>query len=259
MIETVRAVVITRPLAQARPLADRVRALGFEPVVFPLLEIAPLQDQRPLRARLAQLEHYALVAFVSPNAIDAALPLVPAWPPQVALAVVGEGSRRALERHGLTEENARIFSPRDPQRSDSETLVGALDLAALRGRRVLVVRGETGRDFLANALRAAGAEVEQVAAYCRKAPRFDAVAETQLLQLLDRGADWVITSSEALRILKDFTQTAGGDAAVAKMQRQHLLVPHHRIAQTARALDCVNVELTASGDESLLAALQSRP
>jgi uroporphyrinogen-III synthase len=259
MTEIAHPVVVTRPLAQAQPLAERLRALGRNAVVFPLLEIIPLEDTAPLRACLARLEDYALVAFVSPNAIDAAMPLVPVWPREVALAVVGEGSRNALERRGLSEATARIYSSQDPLRSDSETLVRALDLDALRGKRVLVVRGETGRDFLANALRAAGAEVEQVAAYRRVAPQLDGSGRARLLQLLDEEAEWVVTSSEALRILKELAQAAGGDGAVAKMQRQRLVVPHRRIVQTAHALGCTDVLLTASGDEPLLAALQSRP
>jgi len=252
-------VVVTRPLAQSGPLTDRVRALGREAVVFPLLEIAPLSDTKPLRACLAHLEDYALVAFVSPNAVDAAVPLVGRWPDSVAIAVVGAGSRHALSRHGLTEETARIYSPRDPHRSDSEGLIEALDLDALRGRRALIVRGESGREFLADALRAAGVAVEQIAAYRRTAPTLDEQGRRRLADLLDRGAEWLVTSSEALRILQDLVRTVQGEEGVAKMQRQRLIVPHRRIAETAHALGCRNVTLTVSGDEHLVAALQSRP
>ena len=66
-------VVITRPRAQGQALADSVAALGREAVLLPLLEIFPLADQAALQRVLAGLADYALVAFVSPNAIDAAL------------------------------------------------------------------------------------------------------------------------------------------------------------------------------------------
>src|SRR6476620_4981292 len=89
-------VVITRPAAQATALARRVAAAGHEAVVFPLLAIDPLPDQSALRAALADVSPYALVAFVSPNAIDAACAIRKAWPREVTLAVVGEGSRAAL-------------------------------------------------------------------------------------------------------------------------------------------------------------------
>src|SRR3954469_5826088 len=116
-------VVITRPRAQALPLAQRVAAIGRDPIVFPLLEIHPLADQTRLRAVLDDLERYAMVAFVSPNAIDAAFGIRRHWPAHVAIAVVGEGSRSALAQHGLTSANATIISPADRLRTDSQTLL----------------------------------------------------------------------------------------------------------------------------------------
>ncbi len=253
-----RPVVITRPLAQARPLAQKLAAIGRDAVVFPLLEILPLPDQSHLRAVLGDVGSYAMVAFVSPNAIDAAFTHVGQWPAHVALAVVGEGSKAALAQHGLSDVNATIYSPVDPHRTDSQTLLEVLDLDALRGKRVLIVRGESGREFLAEALRDSGIDVEQVAAYRRVAPVLDEAKRGQLLQLITSDADWVITSSEALRILIDMAGESGGDESVAKMQRQRLIVPHVRIAETARSLGFTNVIQTGSGDEPLLAALQFR-
>lgn len=254
----VRPVVITRPLAQAEPLARQVAAFGREAVVFPLLDILPIADTTRIRAMLANAGDYAMVAFVSPNAIDAAFAHMERWPSHVALAVVGEGSKAALARHGLTPANATIFSPVDPHRTDSQTLLDVLDIDSLRGKKVLIVRGETGRELLADALREKGVEVEQLAAYRRAAPVLDAARCDVLLRLLESGADWVITSSEALRILLQMVREAAGDAGVVKMQQQNLVVPHIRIAETARALGFVNVTQTGSGDEQVLAALQFR-
>lgn len=251
-------VVITRPLAQAMSLAQRVAAIGREAVVFPLLDIQPLPDQTQLRSALQNLSAYAMVAFVSPNAIDAAFALLSAWPSNVTIAVMGEGSRRALAAHGVTPANANIISPSDSERTDSQTLLEELDLDALRGKRVLVIRGESGRELLADALREQGVDVMQVGAYRRSAPVLDQARQGQLLRLLDAQGDWIITSSEALRILLQQVREVADDNGVVKMQQQHLVVPHVRIAETARALGFVNITRTASGDEPLLAALQSR-
>ena len=256
--QQVRPVVITRPQAQAQPLARKLAALGREAAVFPLLDILPLSDTSRVQAVLANVADYAMVAFVSPNAIDAAFAHVKQWPSQVALAVVGEGSKAALARHGLTAANATIFSPADRERTDSQTLLEVLDLDALRGKKVLIVRGETGRELLADALREKGVEVEQLAAYRRAAPVLDDARRAELVKLLDASGDWVITSSEALRILLEQVHEVAGDAGVAKMQQQKLVVPHIRIAETAQALGFVDVTQTGSGDEPLLAALQFR-
>jgi uroporphyrinogen-III synthase len=253
-----RPVVITRPLAQADSLAQQVAAMGRDAVIFPLLEIHPLPDQAELRAALGDLSAYAMVAFVSPNAIDAAFAVLRNWPAQVALAVMGEGSRAALARHGVTDANAIIVSPRDAQRTDSLTLLAALDLAALRGKRVLILRGESGRELLAYALREAGVQVTQVAAYRRMAPALDQARRAQLRNLVDSENDWIVTSSEALRILMQMVQQAADSSGVVKMQQQTIIVPHVRIEETARLLGFRNITLTGSGDARLLAALQSR-
>lgn len=257
------SVVITRPAAQAGPLAARIAALGWPVTLLPLLEIHALDGEEEcarLHAVLHRLADYDLVVFVSPNAIDCVFAHLPAWPPGVPLAVVGEGSKMALAAHGVTDANASITSPRDAARSDSEHLLLALDLPALRGRRVLIVRGDGGRDFLADGLRAAGAEVSFVTAYRRKVPTLTPVLRATLENLLQHNNDWIITSSEALRGLLALLDEMGGRAAaVAKMQQQHLIVPHARIAQTAAGLGFARVTLTGSGDAGVLAALQSRP
>ncbi|MDE2430120.1 MAG: uroporphyrinogen III synthase, partial [Burkholderiales bacterium] len=68
---------------------------------------------------------------------------------------------------------------------------------------------------------------------------------------------WIITSSEALRILYDWIRMVYSNEFVAKLQCLHLFVPHARIEETAKTLGFPFVTLTASGDENLLVALQS--
>ena len=253
------AVIITRPRAQAHALAQQVAALGREVVLLPLLEIFPLPDQTHLAATMADLARYAMVAFVSPNAIDAAFAHIGAWPLGVTIAVLGEGSRAALAGQGIDPAAVNIVSPQDPARSDSENLLQTLDLAALKGCKVLIVRGESGRELMADGLRAAGAVVTTVAAYGRRVPAMTPALEQQLLSLLERDNDWIITSSEALRGLLALVGELGSPESVVKMQQQHVIVPHARIGETAVSLGLARLTLCGSGDERLLAALQSRP
>ena len=254
-----RPVIITRPRAQAEPLAARLAALGLRAHLFPLLDIQALPDTRALRQKLACLADYPMVVFVSPNAIDAAFEHIDHWPAEVTAAVVGEGSRQALARHGLTPATARIVSPSNPHRTDSETLLEVLDLPALAGRRVLIVRAETGRELLADRLREAGIQVEQLAAYRRGPPALDDAKAAQLNALLALDADWVITSSEALRHLRAMTLTVAGEQGWKRLLQSSLIVPHDRIAETAEQLGFQRLIRTGSGDEALIAAIQSRP
>lgn len=259
MPDTASVVVVTRPRAQADALAQAVTACGRTAVLLPLLEISPVDDAAPLCAALAELDRFALVAFVSPNAIDAAFAHIDAWPLAVPVAIVGDGSRAALARHGVTGDAFTIFSPADSAHSDSEHLLQRLDLASYAGKRVLIVRGDGGRELLADALRAAGARVEPVAAYRRATPVLTAELATRLRALLAQPNDWIITSSEALRGLAGLVRSMDGDddaPLLRHLMQQRFIVPHARIAQTARELGLEHVRLTGSGDARLLAALQ---
>lgn len=248
--------IITRPRAQAEPLAQLISTLGYKPVIFPLFEIEPIADPTELLECLAKLEQYAMVAFVSPNAIDAVFSRINRWPQAVAIAVMGEGSRRALARHGLTDTNAEIFCPDDPNQTDSQTLLKVLNLDQLRGKQVLIVRGEAGRELLAQELRTNGTLVKQVAAYRRLAPELTPERCQLLQELIAMRCGWIITSSEALQILMKMVRDGIGNEGVAALQQLHILVPHRRIQETAQLLGCKNVTLTRAGDEGILAALQ---
>ncbi|GAA4017119.1 uroporphyrinogen-III synthase [Actimicrobium antarcticum] len=254
-----RAIVITRPQAQAGELAQRLQDAGHAVVMFPLLEIHALADPAPLKAILARLDEFALVAFVSPNAIDATFAHVDRWPESVPLAVMGEGSRRTLMHHGVTPERYQITSPLDTRRTDSQTLLKVLKLDALRGRRVLILRGETGRELLGDALRGAGIEVLQVAAYRRAAPVLTPALADQLRMLLASDDSWIITSSEALQVVLGFAKAVDPEFGVVKLQQKNIFVPHQRIWETAQTLGFRHVCLTDAGDDGLFTALQLRP
>ncbi len=253
-----RPVIITRPLAQAGPLAAKLQASGVTVRIFPLLDIQSLPDTRELREKLGRRSDYGMVAFVSPNAIDAAFEHIVEWPDSVIAAVVGEGSRQALAQHGLTPDKARIVSPTNLQRTDSETLLEVLDLSALAGKKILIVRAETGRELLSDRLRDAGIQVEQIAAYRRGPPVMDDARSSELKELLAGSCDWMVTSSEALRYLKEMTLAVMGEEGWQRLLESSLIVPHERIAQSAESLGFQYLKRTGSGDEALIAAIQSR-
>ena len=91
-------------------------------------------------------------------------------------------------------------------RQDSEALYGRLDVPSLQGREVLIVRGNGGREWLADQLREAGASVRTVEAYRRSVPAPDAAAWLALRAVLSRRHAWTLTSSEAVRNLDELAR-----------------------------------------------------
>ena len=246
-----RTIAVTRPRAQCGPLAAAIAAEGGSPLVFPLLEIAPAADPRPLAAAATALSGYALAVFISPNAVDHALPVILAhgpWPAGVLPAAVGQGTVRALAAQGV----AGCVAP--TERFDSEALLALPELAAVRvaGRRVAIFRGDGGRELLGDTLRERGAAVDCVTCYRRSGP---AGGAEELLSAWRAGRlDAIaVSSSEGLRHLVGLLD-AGGRACLAATP---LFVPHARIADTARDLGLGRVVLTGPADAGILEALRA--
>ncbi len=242
-----KGIVVTRPAHQADALASLIRAAGGEAIMFPVIEIRDAEDTGPLHAVIDVLDKFDVAVFVSPNAVSKAMTAITArrrLPPGLAIAAVGPGSVRELARFGVGE----VIVP--SARFDSEALLELPQLGELRGKRVVVFRGDGGRELLGDTLQARGARVEYVECYRRGRPALDPAP------LLDawkgnRLAAVTVTSSQGLRNLF----LMAGEAGQAPLAKTPLFVPHPRIAQTGRELGIVTVLVTEPGNEGLLAGL----
>jgi uroporphyrinogen-III synthase len=246
-----KTIVVTRPRAQAGPLAAAIAAQGGQPLIFPLLEIAPANDAQPLADAAARLKNYLLAIFISPNAVDYALPAIlqrGPWPAGLLPAAVGQGTVRALAAHGISG----CVAP--SERFDSEALLALPELAAERvaGRRVAIFRGDGGRELLAETLRARGAEVDCITCYCRSGP-VGGVAPLLAAWRAGKLDALTVSSSEGLRHLVDLLEAEGR----AWLQRTPVFVPHTRIAENARALGLSNIILTEAADDGIVAGLRA--
>jgi uroporphyrinogen-III synthase len=242
-----RHIVVTRPAGQAVHLAEALVALGAKPVLYPVLEIFDVEDNSPLLAVAERLDEFDWVAFVSPNAVEKALNTMLAhrtWPAGLRAATVGHSSEQALASFGITD----VVAPQD--RFDSEALVALPDLQDMAGKKVLICRGDGGRELLGETLAERGASVEYVTCYRRGKPALD---PAPLLKLWNDGhLDAItVTSSEGLRNLVDMV----GKLGEAWLRKTPTFVPHARIAEQARALGLHEIVLTGPGDDGLVAGL----
>lgn len=240
-------IVVTRPTHQAEHLAKLIRAAGGEPILFPALEVVDLPDLLPLQRIIDRLDEFDLAIFISPNAVNKAMNLIRArreLPPQLAIATVGKGSRKALAAFGVTDVLVPI------EQFDSEGLLQLPQLQALAGKRVVIFRGDGGRELLADELTRRGAQVEYAECYRRQKP---ATANATLLHRWARGEVHAVTiaSSETLHNFYDLV----GKLGQQWLARTPLFAPHERIAQAARAMGLTQVFATASGDEGLVQGL----
>ncbi len=242
-----RGIVVTRPAQQSGPLAERILAVGGHPILFPVLEIIDTPDLQPLINVIARLEDYQLAVFISPNAVVRTMNQVlprRSWPAQLRVAAIGKGSVRELERFGITG----VIAP--TRYFDSEHLLELPELQNVAGQRVVIFRGDGGRELLADTLAARGARVDAVECYRRLRPDADSAS---LLQAWAGDAlhAVTITSSEGMRNLFDMI----GRSGQLRLQQTPVFAPHPRIVAVARELGCKHVIDTAPGDDGLMDAL----
>jgi len=246
-------VVVTRPAAQAEVWVERLRARGIAAESVPLIEIAPGDDAAALAARWSELASCRLVVFVSANAVlhfFAARPAAIAWPEGLDAAAPGSGTAEALRAAGRPA--ASIVTPAvDAAQFDSEALWARLRGRDWRGARVLVVRGDGGRDWLGERLREAGAQVDAVSAYRRLAPAFTGAERARVEALADEAdVVWLFSSSEAIGNLERALGAARWHGARA-------IATHPRIAARARALGFGRVIEAGPGIDAVVACIQS--
>jgi len=233
--------IVTRPAAQAAAWVAELQALGHDAVALPLIDIGPPADAAPVLDAWQRLAQFRLVMFVSANAVQQFFALAGGpWPTGVRAASTGPGTSAALRGAGVPAVSI-VEPPADGGVFDSEALWAHLAHEDWAGARVLVVRGEEGRDWLAETLRGRGALVEFVAAYQRRPPQRDAASSALLQQALaaPQAHAWLFSSSEAVGHLKQLAPGADWSASRA-------LASHPRIAQAARDAGFGDVQLLAA-------------
>lgn len=259
--------MITRPLGQSQHLSKMLEhSLGSKGmgsselpkiISLPLLNIVPKVDIS-LRSQIqAGLKGADLIIFVSPNAVECTLNLLDLpWQEMlnrnIPIGVMGGSSQAALKQHGIGTQvgMSNIILPRDHARWDSEGLWSELQQLNWdwSTKKIVIFKGEGGRDWLANTLKNAGAKVEAISVYSRtlldfKDPAWLAIQEIDFSQSL-----WLLTSSEAVRHL---------GMAKLPVQTAMAICPHHRISDAAEQIGFGEVFTCEPGDAALIDATQA--
>ncbi len=209
--------LILRPEPQASELARLLRQAGHQPHVCPLLQIVPGRD---LPALPGLLRSHDLLIAISAHAVEQAdlwlQQQAESWPriPTFAVGSATAASWQACHIAAITPADAR-----------SEGLLALPELMAVQGQRVLILRGDGGREFLAEQLRQRGAEVHYGECYQREWPELD--GHTLCTQWRTVGVDSVIISSgEILRRLLQLIP----DQQRHWLDSLQIIVPSHRVA-----------------------------
>jgi len=239
--------LILRPQPAADELAARLREQGHHPVVCPLLSYLPGSELAALTERLSQAD---IVISISVAAVQYASEQLAQqqtnWPPHCTYLAVGATTAAQWQQQGVT-----VISPTDAR---SEGLLALPVLQSAAGKRILILRGNGGRELLADGLCQLGAQVSYLECYRRHYLHTDGTPLLQEWQAA--GVDSVIISSSKLfrQLIRLLPETANG-----WLSSQHWFVPSQRTADELHqaGFNRVTMMLGVQHD-AVVAALQNK-
>ncbi len=238
-------VVVTRPTKQAGPLCRLIEAKGGQTIPFPTLEILEPQHAKELTSIQKRLDQFDLAIFVSVNAVEGAARLIGAkLPSHLKLATVGNSTRKVVEQ----QWHQPVICP--DQGANSEALLATTELQHIEGHKIVIFRGQGGRELLAQTLSQRGAAVEYAEVYRRAKPN----ANPSELISHQPSVDLITaTSNETLQNLYDMADAEQRDWLLSRQ----LIVISERTALLAKQLGFRLPAIVAreSNDQGLVNAM----
>ncbi|MVW96686.1 uroporphyrinogen-III synthase [Pseudomonas sp. PB105] len=242
-------VLLTRPAEESTALAVSLSEAGIFSSSLPLLDTEPLPVTPGQLAVWRDLDRYCAVIVVSKPAARLAVQQLAFRPaPPMPWFSVGAATAQVLADHGLN-----VHYPQTGDDSEALLQLPALREAAARpGSRVLILRGEGGRELLAERLREQGASVDYLELYRRFLPDYDAGVLVQRIQL-ERLNGLVVSSGQGFLHLQALAGSHWPQVA-----QLPLFVPSPRVAEMARAAGAEKVvDCRGASAAALLVALRS--
>jgi len=187
-----RRILITRPLEEARAMANEIAAHGGQGLLFPVTQVLELHPSRTLGAILPDLvsgkNSPDWILFTSQRAVDIFFRefkknhLANAFPRSIQVAAVGPTTEERLKACGLPVHLV-------PKKHVAEGLLESL--GEVTGKKILIPRSREGREILSRELKERGALVTEIFLYTMEA----ITPEPALMEEARRGFDAVIFAS----------------------------------------------------------------
>lgn len=239
----------TRPAHQSHSLSSSLQQQGFRVVEFPTIEIRASANRDQLEHLPTHITDYDIALFVSRNAVDYAFSFfsLSDLPAQMQLGVIGKGSWQALSEQGVQSQIIPATS------YDSEGLLAAENLQQVGGKKIIIFRGQAGRNLLGDTLRARGARVDYYEVYRRVVPEYPENFFSE--QVGDQFPDVAIfTSAEGLQNCFQLLQTQ----QLQQLKQIPWVLISERMRETAHNLGHNGAIIIArnASDQGILQALQ---
>jgi uroporphyrinogen-III synthase len=167
-ILTGEIILNTRPIHQQEELSLRLSSRGATVVSLASIEIAEAELSEFLDNLEIHIPSYDILLFVSRNAVSGFLRFLGdiTLPANQKIGVIGEGTFRSVKSADALCNQPII----EAYPYNSEGLLAADALQSVYNQKVLIVRGQEGRNLLGDELLRRGARVNYCEVYQRRAP-----------------------------------------------------------------------------------------
>ena len=235
-------ILVTRPEQRAADLCRMIEQAGGSALQFAAIEITEPADFQSREYAREHLSEFALAIFISPTAVEKTLEFLGALPAGIRISAIGNRTANALEKTGVNTDIT-------PDGHNTESLLEHPQLQAgqIAGKKIVIFRGEGGRELLGDTLQSRGAEIFYANMYQRSPPP----SATQLDQYLEQADIITVSSNQGLQNLYDLA------ADKNMLTSLSLVVPGERGFKLAKALGFSNIFIAKNAtDEACMNALE---
>lgn len=224
--------LLTRSAPDCHLQEQVLLSTGISAISLPLIEITPTPETAPQRSQLLDFDRYTTLIVTSKPAAKLILERLDYYWPQLPIQqtwfTVGEATANILKAAGLD-----VYYPEPSTGDNSEALWQSAPFQENLANpqcRVLIIKGQQGRQWLMEKLTLSGIPVDTIELYQRKSPDYPTKLILNTLDQHNINAV-VISSAEALQNLQHLVGESWHE-----ITQLNYIVPSSRIAEQAESL-----------------------
>lgn len=243
-----KSILIMKPGQEGKAAAEAAAEGGMPVFFWPAFSFrSAKRNQADVNRLLQDAREGALLIAVSPAAVRCLFEIVPDFPDNTRFAAVGAPSAELIQKYWPNTARA-IYPKGSSLQSGSELLFDEVKALGLP-KKAIILRGQTGREFLFEALKNAGVDVRKQVIY-QRIPFKASEEEKAQLEQTPPAAVYLTSSDSADILLENVCESMREsikDAAV--------LTIHPRIAKRLHEHGFSRVSLIDSHDPNLIREL----
>ncbi|QFI39501.1 uroporphyrinogen-III synthase [Moritella marina ATCC 15381] len=236
--------LITRPHEKGEQLARQIKAAHGAALCCPFIDISAGQQFDKVSSLLEKLQPGDYIIAISDNAVEYANSSLTlgnkTWPQQINYISVGPTTAKRWQKYGVNHVEI-------PDTHDSEGVLKLLANVLVTGKNIVILRGNGGRETMAEDLIKRTANVTYCEVYQRTVPNYDPEVLINKWQQFAINSV-IITSGEILsNLIKTIPYTA-----LPWILNLNFIVPSQRIAALAHGLGIEHVTIASGASNNSL-------